>query len=140
MMKVIIDATINFDKTERPRLISGLSMIANLCVKALPADMTKPDTIMMYYLCAMTGCIILVDHLHPEGAFHNKSPIRIKTCISKLKDGKTDFLLNSLRFTTIQLKQPKNNIENKKVLAKKKEKFFYFKKKKKKIKEKKNCL
>lgn len=30
-------------------------------------------------LCAMTGAIILTDHLlHPQGAFHKKSPIMVR--------------------------------------------------------------
>jgi len=118
MMKVLIDATSNFDKNERGRLIEGLSMVGNLCLKSLPADLSKPDVIAMYYLCAMTGCIILVDHLHPEGAFHKKSPIRIKTCIQKLKGATgTDFLLNSLRFTTIHLNDAQSMPEINKLLS-----------------------
>lgn len=35
----------------------------------------------MLFLCGMTGCIILVDHLHDEGAFHSKSPIRVRCLI-----------------------------------------------------------
>jgi hypothetical protein len=35
------------------------------------------EDVYMYYLCAMTGAIILTDHLHPQGAFHSKSPIRV---------------------------------------------------------------
>lgn len=31
----------------------------------------------MFCLRAMVGCIILYDHLHPQGAFHKKSPIRV---------------------------------------------------------------
>jgi hypothetical protein len=32
-------------------------------------------------LCAMTGAIILTDHLlHPQGAFHKKSPIMVRAC------------------------------------------------------------
>jgi hypothetical protein len=27
---------------------------------------------------AMTGAIILYDHLHPQGAFHKKSPINVR--------------------------------------------------------------
>lgn len=106
MMKVIIDATTEFDKSSRPRLIAGLSTLANLCLKAIEKSKGEMDNAQaMLFLCGMTGCIILVDHLHDEGAFHSKSPIRIKSAITVLKNHteSTDFLLNSLRFTTLHL-------------------------------------
>jgi len=105
MMKVLIDATTEFDKNAKTRLIDGLSLVANLCLKALQNDDQGSEKKTMLYLCAMTGCIILVDHLSDEGAFHKKSTIRIRNCITMLKthDMSTDFLLNSLRFTTLHL-------------------------------------
>jgi len=104
MMKVLIDATTDLDKNANQRLILGLSLITNLCHKSLAADDGTKEKKTMLFLCAMTGCIILVDHLHDEGAFHKKSPIRIRSCITTLKNAPgTDFLLNSLRFTTLHL-------------------------------------
>jgi len=105
MMKVLIDATMEFDHNAKGRLIEGLSLVCNLCLKFLeiPKENEKAH---MLALCAMTGCIILVDHLHDIGAFHKKSPIRIRNCIQKLKTTPlTDFLLNSLRFTTLHLNE-----------------------------------
>jgi len=107
MMKVLIDATTSFDKSVHHRLVGGLSLVANLCLKALSQgelDESKANL----YLCAMTGCIILVDHLMDEGAFHNKSPIRIKSAVTTLKNNtlSTDSLVNSLRFTTLHLNDP----------------------------------
>lgn len=105
MMKVIIDATTDFDKSARPRLIQGLANMANLCLRMLESDDETAKSNAMLFLCAMTGCIILVDHLHDDGAFHAKSPVRIKQAITALKNHHepTDFLLNSLRFTTLHL-------------------------------------
>jgi len=106
MMKVIIDSTIAIDKTERPRLIGGLSTVANVCLQNITSGNVSNDH-QMLLLCAMTGCIILVDHLRDEGAFDKKSPVSIKNAITHLKSGNTpestDFLLNSLRFTTLHL-------------------------------------
>jgi hypothetical protein len=105
MMKVLIDATVEFDKNTKQRLIQGLSLISNLCLKHLDGQDNNEKATMLS-LCAMTGCIILVDHLHDMGAFYKKSPIRIRGCIQKLKNitgTSTDFLLNSLRFTTLHL-------------------------------------
>jgi len=105
MMKVLIDATTAFDKNQKYRLIGGLSLVANACLKCLEDDENVKEDKTMLFLCAMTGCIILVDHLHDEGAFHAKSPIRIRSCIGLLKNHEvpTDFLLNSLKFTTLHL-------------------------------------
>jgi len=72
MMKVLIDATTEFERGNRPKLINGLSMIANLSIKALQSQGNLDAEPSMLYLCAMTGCIILVDHLHDNGAFHKK--------------------------------------------------------------------
>jgi len=106
MMKVLIDATMDFDKNAKLRLIDGLSLMCNLCLKSLENESDTNEKGRMLGLCAMTGCIILVDHLHEIGAFHKKSPIRIRSCIQRLKTTpSTDFLLNSLRFTTLHLNE-----------------------------------
>jgi len=108
MMKVMIDSTTGLDKTDRPRIIAGLSMVANICLQNITGGGAGMggETIMLL-LCAMTGCIILVDHLREEGAFDKKSPLNIRNAITQLKQGNnpqpTDFLLNSLRFTTLHL-------------------------------------
>jgi len=103
MMKVLIDATMEFDKNAKSRLIDGLALICNLCLKYLE-EPDNNEKSQMLALCSLTGSIILVDHLHDLGAFHKKSPIKIKSCIQKLKNTpSTDFLLNSLRFTTLHL-------------------------------------
>jgi len=105
MMKVLINATVEFDQNAKVRLIDGLALIANLCLQALDKDDGTNEKVTMLFLCAMAGCIILVDHLHDEGAFHKRSPIRIRSCIQKLKEHfpPVDFLINSLRFTTLHL-------------------------------------
>jgi len=108
MMKIMIDSTNQIDKNEREKIIPGLSMIANVCFSNITTNATAlgNDNVMLL-LCAMTGCIILVDHLREEGAFDKKSPLNIKNQIAHLKNGPnpqpTDFLLNSLRFTTLHL-------------------------------------
>lgn len=117
MMKVLIDATMDFDKNAKIRLIDGLSLVCNLCLKSLEAP-SESEKAQMLGLCAMTGCIILVDHLHDIGAFHKKSPIRIRNCIQKLKTTQnTDFLLNSLRFTTLHLNDETTMVSITKLLS-----------------------
>lgn len=113
----MIDATTEYDSSAKPRLVAGLSMLANLSLGNIQKG-TLDDQKTMLLLCCMTGCIILVDHLRDEGAFDKKSPIQvsfecflafngfqIRQAITLLKNTthNTDFLVNSLRFTTLHL-------------------------------------
>jgi len=104
MMKVLIDATTGNDAAAKPRLVLGLSTLANLCLNNVNAGHLD-DQKTMLCMCCMTGCIILVDHLRDTGAFDKKSPIQIRQAITLLKSTShnCDFLLNSLRFTTLHL-------------------------------------
>lgn len=104
VMKVLIDTASQSKDNEE--LVKGLSLIANVACNMIQngGDLSEEDKMLL--LCVMTGCIIFVDHLEENGAFKKKSPIRIYQCISLLKnydEGSTDFLLNSLRFSTINL-------------------------------------
>jgi len=120
MMKVMIDSTTQMDKLERTRLINGLSLIANLCLSNIQSGNGISNDNMTLLLCSMTGCIILVDHLRDDGAFDKKSPINIKNAIAYLKNGSTqptDFLLNSLRFTTLHLNSDRTMSAITKLLA-----------------------
>jgi len=118
LMKVLIDCT---TKAEKENLISALSYLANACTKGLidieqqyretlKADIEGDnDHNAMLFLCTMAGCIILVDHLDQNGAFHSKSEIKIKIAVETLINYSTEyitrsvFLINSLRFTTLHL-------------------------------------
>lgn len=113
MMKVLIDTTTSYESGKYNDTFSnGLAMIANLCYSKINDSPNMDKESQLLLLCAMTGAIILTDHLlHPQGAFHKKSPIMIKNCIQCLKNGvqqPTDFLLNSIRFTTIHLNEPQS--------------------------------
>lgn len=117
MMKALIDTSTKSD--DATEFVNGLSLLANVCVGILEnskESFSAEDRMRM--LCMMTGSIILVDHLTQLGAFHKKSPIKIKACISLLKnyDDSTDFLLNSLRFTTLHLNDEQTMSDIKKML------------------------
>jgi len=119
MMKVLIDATTkSFGKDEeKEQLIQCLSLLANVSLKAVITALENPshkedvengvDHHVMLFLCTITGCIILVDHLDQRGVFHSKSTIFIKRAVETITEYRvitnTDFLLNSLRFTTLHL-------------------------------------
>jgi len=119
MMKVLIDATTKISQKEEDKepLIHCLSFLSNVCLKAVVDALANPnheedvkngvDHHVLLFLCTITGCVILVDHLDQRGVFHSKSPIFIKNTVETITNYRdiqnTDFLLNSLRFTTLHL-------------------------------------
>jgi len=125
MMKVLSETTAKF---LAPNLGSGvplenvttaLSTMANICHDMVHNKKFSTDGTNMFCLRAMTGSIILFDHLHSTGAFIKKSPINIKGCINVLKTylaSPTDGLLNALRFTTIHLNDPETPASIKQLL------------------------
>jgi len=78
----------------------------------------------MLCLRAMTGSLVLFDHLHLTGAFNRKSPINAMGCIELLKNytGKAsrEGLLDTIRLTTIHLLDPDTPPEIRRLLDKEK--------------------
>lgn len=110
MMKVLSETTVKFlssDQTvPRDNVTSALATMANVCHDMVFKKRFESGATNMFCLRAMTGAIILYDHLAAQGAFVKKSPINVKGCIQVLKaytESPTDGLLNALRFTTIHL-------------------------------------
>jgi len=110
MMKVLSETTVKFlasDSTvPRDNVTTALATMANVCHDMVFKKKFEADQTNMFCLRAMTGAIILFDHLSAQGAFAKKSPINIKGSINVLKSytaSPTDGLLNALRFTTVHL-------------------------------------
>eukprot|EP01114_Cavostelium_apophysatum_P010203 TRINITY_DN2369_c0_g1_i1.p1 TRINITY_DN2369_c0_g1~~TRINITY_DN2369_c0_g1_i1.p1 ORF type:complete len:314 (-),score=93.21 TRINITY_DN2369_c0_g1_i1:112-1053(-) len=113
MMKVLSETTVKFLSSDtsvpRDNVTEALATMANVCHDMVFKKKFDADNTNMFCLRAMTGAIILYDHLSAQGAFAKKSPINIKGCINVLKgysQSPTDGLLNALRFTTIHLNDP----------------------------------
>jgi len=113
MMNVINETTVKFlsqgDGVPRENVTNALATMANVCHEMVAKKTFTAEETNLFCLRAMTGSIILFDHLHATGAFSRRSPIYIRGCITVLKGfpgGKTDGLLNALRFTTIHLNDP----------------------------------
>jgi len=113
MMKVLSETTVKFLSSDssvpRDNVTTALACMTNVCQEMVAKKKFEADGTNMMCLRAMTGAIILFDHLHAQGAFVRKSPINIKGCINVLKtytSSPTDGLLNALRFTTIHLNDP----------------------------------
>jgi len=120
MMNVINETTVKFlsqdSSVPRDNVTMALATMANVCQEMIVQKKFTNETTNMFCLRAMTGSVILFDHLHASGAFSKKSMINIKGVITTLKtyptsgggsgSGSTDGLLNALRFTTIHLNDP----------------------------------
>jgi len=116
MMNVINETTVKFlsqdSSVPRDNVTMALATMANVCQEMIAQKKFTNEATNMFCLRAMTGSVILFDHLHASGAFSKKSPINIKGVITALKtyqaggSGSTDGLLNALRFTTIHLNDP----------------------------------
>lgn len=81
---------------------TALSVMANSCMKMLKNKrFTKYETL-LFCARAMTGAIILYDNAHPLGAFHKRTPIAIKACITILKKDfpKEKALMDALHYST----------------------------------------
>jgi hypothetical protein len=125
MMKVLSETTVKFLQSDegsgvpRENVTNALSTMANACHDMVFKKKFELDNTNMFCLRAMTGAIILFDHLHSSGAFAKKSPINIKGCINVLKtytNSPTEGLMNALRFTTIHLNDPETPASIKQLL------------------------
>eukprot|EP01121_Diplochlamys_sp_Union-15-3_P018407 TRINITY_DN6685_c0_g1_i1.p1 TRINITY_DN6685_c0_g1~~TRINITY_DN6685_c0_g1_i1.p1 ORF type:complete len:312 (+),score=40.90 TRINITY_DN6685_c0_g1_i1:25-960(+) len=123
MMRCLSETTVKFlsqNNLSRENVTNGLALMANICQSMVEKRRFTRAQTNMFCLRAMTGCIILVDHVNQFGAFHKKTPINIRGCITVLKnflDSPTDGLLNALRFTTIHLNDPDTPSSTKQLLA-----------------------
>jgi len=124
MMKVIGDTTAKFlsaadVSVPRENVTLALATMANVCQGMVFNKKFTSDITNMFCMRAMTGAIILYDHVDPQGAFCKKSQINIKGAISVLKSytiSPTDGLLNALRFTTVHLNDPQTPSQIKQML------------------------
>jgi len=124
MMNVINETTSKFltqDTTvPRDNVTTALATMAIVCQAMVDKRKFENNNTNLFCLRSMTGSIILFDHLHLQGAFHKKSPIPIKGCISVIKNfagSEVDGLLNALKFTTIHLNDAETPANIKQLLA-----------------------
>jgi len=108
MMKAINECTIKaLSKADfnvpKENVSALLSLVANSIAKGVQNKQFENPQQCDIALTAMTGCIILFDHLTTKGAFHKASPVAIKDCVQVLKDSAKESLQNALRFQTLHL-------------------------------------
>jgi len=117
MMRVLSETTAKFlsdnaNTVPKENVSAVLASMANICRDTVigSKDAEKPlnEKTALFALRAMVGAIILYDHISELGAFHKKSPIGVRQCITLLKshESKPTGLINALRFTTVHLNDP----------------------------------
>jgi hypothetical protein len=132
MMNALSETTVKFieedNSVPKDRVTFALACMANVCQHMVDVKKFSSEQTNLFCLRAMTGAIILYDHLHVSGAFHKKSPINIRNCIVSLKNfgggsgsssgtSPAGGLLNALRFTTKHLNDPETPPNIKQLLA-----------------------
>jgi len=127
MMKVLTDTTVGFvnatnggTPVDKAQVVSGFSLMANVCLDMVEKAKFKNTKTNMFCLRGMTGAILLVDHVDEHGAFQKKSTINMRGAILQLKaftEASTDGLLNALRYTTKHLNEPDTPAAIKNLLA-----------------------
>eukprot|EP01105_Mastigella_eilhardi_P028649 TRINITY_DN95_c0_g1_i1.p2 TRINITY_DN95_c0_g1~~TRINITY_DN95_c0_g1_i1.p2 ORF type:complete len:283 (+),score=107.62 TRINITY_DN95_c0_g1_i1:228-1076(+) len=114
MMKVLSETTVKFlddnsGNVSRDNVVGALGNMANICLDMVDKHKFSSNETNMFCLRAMTGAIILYDHVCYTGVFTKKSMIQMRAAVGVLKgytDASTDGLLNALRFTTLHLNDP----------------------------------
>jgi len=91
MMKVLIDASNSItskQEDDKEGMVQGLSLLANVSLKAVLDifDNEGSEDHVILFLCTITGCSILVDHLDQRGVFHSKSSIFIKRAVETIAE------------------------------------------------------
>eukprot|EP00164_Ancoracysta_twista_P001100 GFYU01001437.1.p1 GENE.GFYU01001437.1~~GFYU01001437.1.p1 ORF type:complete len:315 (-),score=84.95 GFYU01001437.1:252-1196(-) len=106
MMQSCSDATAQYLKQQgQEESVVALSAMANVCLSLVSQKKFSSEQTNMFCLRAMTGAIILYDHVDASGAFHKNSPIKIQKCCTLLKKHTPSpvSLLNALRYSTSHL-------------------------------------
>jgi len=88
-----------------------LSTMANSCMLLLKNKLVSADKA-MFVAQAMTGSVVIFDHVDHAGSFHRRTPIAIKQIIGILKRdfGKELSLLNAIRYSTKNFRDAPENI------------------------------
>lgn len=87
-----------------PKVLSVLASFANTCMSLVKQKKFQKHETNVLCVRAMVGAIVVYDHVDQLGAFHKRSPVQIRSCISVIKKENipnADGLLNTLRYSTV---------------------------------------
>jgi len=90
---------------KKAEVITLLAHMANILCRAITQSITDTET-KLFCCRAMTGAIVLYDHVDPNGVFWNKSNVQITACIKALRncDPPQRTLLGSIQYSSRHFK------------------------------------
>jgi len=88
---------------QNQHITDALAVMAVSCMKMVKSRKFENAAVNLLCMRAMTGAIILYDHVDPLGAFHKNSPIPVKQCVQLLLSDFPDQkpLLNAMQFSSL---------------------------------------
>ncbi|KAJ3432238.1 hypothetical protein M0812_21169 [Anaeramoeba flamelloides] len=121
MLKGVID-TMKAFKGKRvvpeENLTQGLSSMVNVFYYLLENKKIENKDTKMFCLRAMVATLVIFDHVDEKGAFHNKSLINVKGCLTLLAnfDPKQQSLINIVKFSSAHWRDEKTKQSLKAIL------------------------
>ncbi|XP_026688055.1 protein FAM49B-like, partial [Diaphorina citri] len=101
-----------------------LCTMARVCLRMLDTPdllaQFERDSTALFVMRVMTGLLILIDHVAPQGVFVKSCNVDVKAAVKLLKDqppARSEALLNALRYTTKHLNQDTTPKQIKHLLA-----------------------
>lgn len=100
-------------QSESDSVSAVLSSMANSCMLILKKNAFQRPETGIFVARAMTGAIVVFDHVDALGAFSKRGPIAIKQCINVLKKDfpKETSLLNAIRYSTKSFREAPDDIQ-----------------------------
>lgn len=91
-----------------------LSIMANSCFKMIKTKAFSKEETILFCARAMTGSIVLYDHVNDIGVFQKKSPIQLKPCVLLLKKElpKQVSLLNAIHYSTKHFREAPQSVQD----------------------------
>jgi len=99
---------------QNENIITVLAVMANACYKSIKLKKFASAATNLFMARALTGSIVLFDHVDPNGAFSKRSPIPIKDVVKMLKASFTadqsGVFLSALQFSSKTFKHAPSGI------------------------------
>jgi hypothetical protein len=115
MVRALINASFRATNTAGKNVELVLALLGNSCLKAIrEAKYASRQDLHMLCARAMTGAIVMFDHVADPHAFHKKSPLKTKEIITSLKRdfGKEVGLQKYIEFCTKHFSEAPASIQN----------------------------
>jgi len=99
---------------QNENVITALSVMANSCLSMIRGKKFASVETNLFMARAMTGAIVLFDHIDPLGVFSRRSPINIRAAVTLLKREfpREQVLVNAIQYSSKTFKNAPSNIQD----------------------------